>query len=130
MPAVQTKREVQQIVGIKGLESRRQESPGGKLYRGKEWSLRPQQWITLLRERRRGGGRGGEKDSRGKDSLRMFFFFFSSSEEESLRKPEKDYSLLQEENYCYYNVQESFQEEEDVNRVILNPGVGKGEGKI
>ena len=59
MPAVQTKREVQQIVGIKGLESRRQESPGGKLYRGKEWSLRPWQWITLLRERRRGGGRGG-----------------------------------------------------------------------
>lgn len=76
-----------------------------------------------------GEGEERKKGSQGKDSLRIFFFFFSSAEEESLRKPEKDYSLLQE-NYCYYNVQESFQEEEDVNRVILNPGVGKGEGKI
>ena len=61
MPAVHIKREVQQIVGIKGLESRRQASPGGKFYRGKEWSLRPWHWITLPRERRRGGERGGEK---------------------------------------------------------------------
>lgn len=57
----------------------------------------------------------------------MVFFFFSSAEEEPLRKSEKNYSLLQEESYCYYNVQESFQ---DVRRVILYPGVGKGEGKI
>ena len=66
-------------------------------------------WITLLREGRRGGERGGEEEvSRGKASLRMVFFSFSSAEEEPLRKSEKNYSLLQEENYCYYNVQESF----------------------
>lgn len=74
-------------------------------------------------------GRGGEKErSRGKASLRMVFFFFSSAEDEPLGKFEKNYSLLQEENYCYYSVQESFQE--DVKRVILYPGVGKGEGEI
>lgn len=66
MPAVHIKREVQQIVGIKGLESRRQASPGGKFYRGKEWSLRPWHWITLPRERRRGGERGGEKGAERK----------------------------------------------------------------
>lgn len=82
---------------------------------------------TTEREKERRGKRRRE-GSREKDSLRMFFFFFSSAEEEPLRKPEKNYSCCRGRTYC--NVQESFQEEEDVSRVILNPGVGKGEGKI
>lgn len=75
MPAVHIKREVQQIVGIKGLESRRQANSGGKFYRGKEWSLRPWHWITLLRERRREGKQEERREQRERLFENVFLFF-------------------------------------------------------
>lgn len=106
MPAVHIQGEVQQIVGIMGLESRKQGSSGGKFCRGKEWSLRPWQWMTLLRERRGGERRGQEKEREQRERILRMPFSFFSAKEEPFRKLEKNYSLLQEETYYYHSVQE------------------------